>query len=279
MSDGLEYHSINGISDHLIGALSLMIPYQSRSKWIEIENKERQLIARKLHFWTKIEDLNGDLDDFEPLSLAEVLRYNSPSLILITGEDKRTSKAGVMGVYLPASQSSCFKNRHEYIFFTLLPRFCVKRWTGIQRSIFDIIKTDIAGFSVDMISSEQAFETKQPFWIGNPEKDETYIRIDLLQSRASLITKAEYQKSYDDDNDAESTAIPHTSSEMSEILLDAVKTFQIGRIMPGSHSSAMKNEKKDLNQNTDKTEEVIRGEELKNRIYGFGRNSLPQDLQ
>ena len=278
-TDRLYFHSVNDASDHLISALFMLLPYNPISKWIEIEDKDRQLIARKLHFWTRVDDREDTLNDFTSTSLARVLDYNSsPIIILITGKDTKTLKVAAMGCYLPSSQWSSSKKAHEYIFFTLQPRFCVKRWTCIQKTVDDIINTHIEKSSVSRISNEQPVGTRRPFWLGNPEEDETYISIDPIQSIASFIT-SEGQTSYEDDEAAKGVAIPHPPSDESEILFDAVRMFQIEGIEPVSPFSAKENKNKDLNDKTKSATEVVRGEELKRRIYGFGPNSLPKDLQ
>ncbi|KAJ5538231.1 hypothetical protein N7494_007710 [Penicillium frequentans] len=279
MTDRMDCYSVNDTSSHLIGALLSLLPYKPISKWLEIEDKDRQLIARKLHFWTKADDREDTLIDFTSTSLSRVLEYNSsPTIILITGKDTRTSKAGAMGVYLPSTESSSSKKAYEYVFFTLQPRFCVKRWTGLEKNLDDIINTQMEISSVDQVSNEQTVRTKGPFWLGNPEKDETYISFDPIQSIASFIT-CKGQKSHDNDEDAEDLAIPHLPSDASEILFDAVKVFQVGSIDPISPFSATGNKNENSNYKTEKATEVIRGEELKRRIQGFGPNSLPKDLQ
>ncbi|KAJ5797936.1 uncharacterized protein N7503_007232 [Penicillium pulvis] len=270
---------INDTSSHLIGALLLLLPYKTISKWLEIEDKDRQLIVRKLHFWTKADDREDTLNDFTSTSLARVLDYNSsPIIILITGKDTKTSKTGAMGVYLPSSESPSSKKAYEYVFFTLQPRFRAKRWTGIEKNLDGIINTQMERYSVGHISNEQTVGSKRPFWLGNPEKVETYMSFDPIQSIASFII-SECQKSHDNDEVAGDVAFPHPPSDASEILFDAVKVFQVGVIDPVSPFSATGNEHEESNDKTKKATEVIRGEELKRRIQGFGPDSLPKGLQ
>lgn len=279
MTDRMNCYSVNDTSSHLISALLSLLPYKPISKWLELEDKDRQLIARKLHFWTKADDREDTLNDFTSTSLARVLDYNSsPIIILITGQDTETSKPGAMGVYLPSSESSSSKNAYEYVFFTLQPRFRVKRWTGIEKSLDDIINTQMKRSSVGQISNEQPVGSERPFWLGNPEEDETYISFDPIQSIASL-TISEGQKGHDDKEDAEGVAISHPPNDEIEILFDTVKIFQVGGIEPVSLFSATGKDNEEPNHKTEKATEVIRGEELKRRIHGFGPKSLPKDLQ
>lgn len=91
--------------------------------------------------------------------------------------------------------------------------------------------------SVGQISNEQTVGSERPFWLGNPEEDETYISFDPIQSIASL-TISESQKGHDDKEDAEGVAISDPPNDEIEILFDTVKIFQVRGIEPVSPFSA-----------------------------------------
>lgn len=113
-----------------------------------------------------------------------------PRLILIAGENTKTSQSTVIGVYLPSASSEgvCLR-----LFFELQPKFRLHRWSSYHKGLTSMLVGKISkdgkslSFRESNPNSPGDLESNEPFWIGGSEGEETYIKVDPARKLASSV--------------------------------------------------------------------------------------------
>lgn len=190
-------------------------------------------------------------------------------VLIITGADTATSEPTVFGAYFPQESEGIA----IHLFFQLPPRFHLFQWSGAQKRMVHYI--DYAERSLSSKSAailHGAVEKNTPFCIGQSTGERNCIRVDLEKKVATLMIVSRHVVSsellshnYSGSNDM--TRRENVEVAFSDMTLLRVPD-SVPTVAPGLTKSSGANGLPGVIQES--AEVIIRGDELRSRIMGFG---------